>query len=236
MIFRGGLTITTTLDPNAQNVAQAEVGCGCRRQPGQVGRVPSSRCSRTPARSSTWPRTPCSCPPTASSIRRSELQRGQAGQGRQRPQRHGRVPARLHHEAVHVRGMAQRGQVHEHDRQRVPCVSIRRTSPGRTPVRTPPSAAYDAQEFPAPLMTCRTPSEGYYRTMTVLYGLDNSINTVTFASAAQVDLCGIQKIVDAVGHPRRPAPADDTGKSASPAEDQHDHPGQPARFHADRRR
>ncbi|MGM9471544.1 transglycosylase domain-containing protein [Pseudarthrobacter sp. YS3] len=41
--------------------------------------------------------------------------------------------------------------------------------------------------------------EGYYRNMTVLYGLMNSINTATFASAAQVDLCGIQKIVDAVG-------------------------------------
>jgi membrane peptidoglycan carboxypeptidase len=41
--------------------------------------------------------------------------------------------------------------------------------------------------------------DGYYRNMTVLYGLMNSINTATFASAAQVDLCGIQKIVDAVG-------------------------------------
>ncbi len=35
--------------------------------------------------------------------------------------------------------------------------------------------------------------------MSVLEGLYNSINTITFASAAQVDLCGIQKIVDAVG-------------------------------------
>ena len=35
--------------------------------------------------------------------------------------------------------------------------------------------------------------------MSVLDGLANSINTMTFASAAQVDLCGIQKIVDAVG-------------------------------------
>ncbi|MET3174277.1 UNVERIFIED_ORG: membrane peptidoglycan carboxypeptidase [Arthrobacter sp. UYCu721] len=41
--------------------------------------------------------------------------------------------------------------------------------------------------------------DGYYRNMPVLYGLMNSINTATFASAAQVDLCGIQKIVDAVG-------------------------------------
>ena len=35
--------------------------------------------------------------------------------------------------------------------------------------------------------------------MTVLEGLYNSINTITFASAAQLDFCGIQKIVDAVG-------------------------------------
>ena len=41
--------------------------------------------------------------------------------------------------------------------------------------------------------------EDYYQPMTVLEGLYNSINTITFASAAQVDLCGIQKIVDAVG-------------------------------------
>ncbi|WP_457963521.1 penicillin-binding protein [Arthrobacter sp. D1-29] len=41
--------------------------------------------------------------------------------------------------------------------------------------------------------------EGYYRPMTVLEGLYNSINTATFASAAQLDFCGIQKIVDAVG-------------------------------------
>jgi membrane peptidoglycan carboxypeptidase len=41
--------------------------------------------------------------------------------------------------------------------------------------------------------------EGYYKNMTVLDGLANSINTMTFATAAQVDLCGIQKIVDAAG-------------------------------------
>jgi membrane peptidoglycan carboxypeptidase len=41
--------------------------------------------------------------------------------------------------------------------------------------------------------------EGYYRKMPVNYGLYNSINTATFAEAAQLDFCGIQKIVDAVG-------------------------------------
>ena len=46
--------------------------------------------------------------------------------------------------------------------------------------------------------------EGYYRRMPVDYGLYNSINTATFAEAAQLDFCGIQKMVDAVGHPQRP--------------------------------
>jgi membrane peptidoglycan carboxypeptidase len=41
--------------------------------------------------------------------------------------------------------------------------------------------------------------EGYYRRMPVDYGLYNSINTATFAAAAQLDFCNIQKMVDAVG-------------------------------------
>ncbi|UKA62243.1 transglycosylase domain-containing protein [Arthrobacter sp. FW306-04-A] len=57
---------------------------------------------------------------------------------------------------------------------------------------------------------------GYYRPMTVLYGLMNSINTATFASASKVDLCGIQKIVDAVGiHGGNPA-RDGSGQITSP--------------------
>ncbi|WP_142064920.1 transglycosylase domain-containing protein, partial [Pseudarthrobacter sp. B4EP4b] len=39
----------------------------------------------------------------------------------------------------------------------------------------------------------------WYKPLSVLEGLYNSINTVTFASAAQLDFCGIQKVVDAVG-------------------------------------
>ena len=40
---------------------------------------------------------------------------------------------------------------------------------------------------------------GFYRPMPINYGLYNSINTATFATAAQLDFCGIQKMVDAVG-------------------------------------
>lgn len=56
--------------------------------------------------------------------------------------------------------------------------------------------------------------DGFYRPMPVNYGLYNSINTATFAAAAQLDFCGIQKMVDAVGlaqwprqHPGQHAPA-----------------------------
>ena len=41
--------------------------------------------------------------------------------------------------------------------------------------------------------------DGFYRPMPVNYGLYNSINTATFASAAQLDFCGIQKMIDSVG-------------------------------------
>lgn len=41
--------------------------------------------------------------------------------------------------------------------------------------------------------------EGYYRKMPVNYGLYNSINTATFAEATQLDFCGIQKMVDTLG-------------------------------------
>ncbi|AXJ08571.1 transglycosylase domain-containing protein [Arthrobacter sp. PM3] len=40
---------------------------------------------------------------------------------------------------------------------------------------------------------------GYYRPMPINYGLYNSINTATFATAAQLDFCGIQKMVNAAG-------------------------------------
>jgi membrane peptidoglycan carboxypeptidase len=42
-------------------------------------------------------------------------------------------------------------------------------------------------------------SDGYYRKMPANYGLYNSINTATFAEAAQLDFCGIQNMVKAVG-------------------------------------
>lgn len=42
-------------------------------------------------------------------------------------------------------------------------------------------------------------SDGYYRRMPANYGLYNSINTATFAEVAQLDICGIQKMVNSMG-------------------------------------
>lgn len=68
--------------------------------------------------------------------------------------------------------------------------------PWRNTCSTPTVGWYDSSNGTDDLQNAE---EGYYRNMTVLDGLKNSINTATFASASQVDLCGIQKIVDAVG-------------------------------------
>ncbi|MCX8455800.1 transglycosylase domain-containing protein [Paenarthrobacter ureafaciens] len=86
--------------------------------------------------------------------------------------------------------------------------------PWKNTCETPTVGWYDATNGTFDLQNS---DEGYYRNMTVLYGLMNSINTATFASAAQVDLCGIQKIVDAVGiHGGLPARDKETGKITDP--------------------
>lgn len=68
--------------------------------------------------------------------------------------------------------------------------------PWRNTCSTPTVGWYDSSNGTDDLQNAE---EGYYRNMTVLDGLKNSINTATFASASQLDLCGIQKVVDAVG-------------------------------------
>jgi membrane peptidoglycan carboxypeptidase len=68
--------------------------------------------------------------------------------------------------------------------------------PWRNTCPAPTVGWYDATNGTHDLQNAE---EGYYKYMSVLDGLANSINTITFATAAQVDLCGIQKIVDAVG-------------------------------------
>lgn len=86
--------------------------------------------------------------------------------------------------------------------------------PWRNTCPTPVNGFYD-KSVPGSF-DLQNSDEGYYRNMTVLYGLMNSINTATFASASQVDLCGIQGIVDATGiHGGLPV-RDETGKVTDP--------------------
>lgn len=60
--------------------------------------------------------------------------------------------------------------------------------------------AYDtAQKDKGAADDLQNAEDGFYRKMPINYGLYNSINTATFASATQLDFCGIQKMVDAVG-------------------------------------
>ncbi len=94
----------------------------------------------------------------------------------------------------------------------------RRTYPQNFPWRntcpTPVNGFYD-KSVPGSF-DLQNSDDGYYKNMTVLYGLMNSINTATFASASQVDLCGIQGIVDATGiHGGLPA-RDENGKITDP--------------------
>jgi membrane peptidoglycan carboxypeptidase len=88
---------------------------------------------------------------------------------------------------------------------------VRRYSPNfpwRNTCPTPEDGYYDATVQGS--FDLQNAEEGYYKYMSVLDGLANSINTITFATAARVDLCGIQKIADAVGihggHPSNDSP------------------------------
>ncbi|WP_035760940.1 transglycosylase domain-containing protein [Paenarthrobacter nicotinovorans] len=86
--------------------------------------------------------------------------------------------------------------------------------PWRNTCPTPVNGFYDANVSGS--FDLQNSDLGYYRNMTVLYGLMNSINTATFASASQVDLCGIQGIVDATGiHGGLPT-RDEAGKVTDP--------------------
>ena len=69
--------------------------------------------------------------------------------------------------------------------------------PWRNTCPTPEDGFYDAT-VPGSF-DLQNADEDHYKYMSVLNGLANSINTITFASASQLDLCGIQKIVDSVG-------------------------------------
>jgi membrane peptidoglycan carboxypeptidase len=194
-VFRGGLTITTTLDPNAQNVAQAESDAAAGANPDKWGSAIVSV-----------------QPNTGKIINMAQNTSFLPSDGRFDSQVNFNVD-KLDKNGNDLNGMggAQPGStmkpftfaewLNEGKSMDTNINASVRTYPQNFPWKNtcpnPTVGWYDAR-IPGSF-DLQNSDEGYYRNMTVLYGLMNSINTATFASAAQVDLCGIQKIVDAVG-------------------------------------
>ena len=194
-IFRGGLTIKTTLDTKAQKAAQDQVNASAGANPDKWGAAlvsvePKTGKITNMAQNTSW----------------------FAGKGKFDSQINFNVD-QYDDQGNDLNGLggAQPGSTMK------PFTFAAWLEEGK-PMNTIVNAAQRRypQDFPW-RNTCSTPTvgwydssngestdlqnaeEGYYRNMSVLDGLKNSINTATFASAAQLDLCGIQKIVDTVG-------------------------------------
>jgi membrane peptidoglycan carboxypeptidase len=194
-VFRGGLTITTTLDPKAQAVAQAESDAAAGANPDKWGSAIVSVQPNTGKITNMAQNT-------------SFLQ----SDGKFDSQVNFNVD-KLDKNGNDLNGMGgfQPGStmkpftfaewLNEGKSMDTNINAAVRKYPQNFPWKNtcpnPTVGWYDAR-IPGSF-DLQNSDEGYYRNMTVLYGLMNSINTATFASAAQVDLCGIQKIVDAVG-------------------------------------
>jgi membrane peptidoglycan carboxypeptidase len=194
-IFRGGLTITTTLDVNAQNVAQVESDAAAGVNPDNWG---ASIVSVQPN--------------TGKILNMAQNTSYLPTEGKFNQTQNFNVD-KLDKDGNDLNGLGgfQPGStmkpftfaewLNEGKSMNANVNAATRTYPQNFPWRNtcpePTVGWYDAR-IPGSF-DLQNSDDGYYRNMTVLYGLQNSINTATFASAAQVDLCGIQKIVDAVG-------------------------------------
>ncbi|SDP76215.1 Membrane carboxypeptidase (penicillin-binding protein) [Arthrobacter sp. ok909] len=193
-IFRGGLTIKTTLDPHAQAVAQAQVDASAGANPDKWGASlvsvqPGSGKIVSMAQNTVFIPEPGKFDQTQNFNVDSQDAKGNDlnGLGGFQPGstmkpftfaewlNEGKSMSTLLNGAV----------------RRYP-----QNFPWRNTCPAPTVGWYDATNGTHDLQNAE---EGYYKYMSVLDGLANSINTITFATAAQVDLCGIQKIVDAVG-------------------------------------
>ncbi|HKU29312.1 MAG TPA: transglycosylase domain-containing protein [Arthrobacter sp.] len=210
-VSRGGLTIQTTLDPKAQNAAQAQVN-------GTTGDNPDK-----------WGATIVSVQPGSGkivSMAQNTVWLPQAGKFDQTQNFNVDV---LDSKGNDLNGLGgfQPGStmkpftfaewLNEGKSMNTTINAAVRRYPQNFPWRntcsTPVNGWYDSSNGTFDLQNS---DAGYYRPMTVLYGLMNSINTATFASASQLDLCGIQKVVDAVGiHGGNPA-RDGSGQITDP--------------------
>jgi membrane peptidoglycan carboxypeptidase len=193
-VFRGGLTIKTTLDPNAQAVAQAQVDASAGANPDKWGASlvsvqPGSGKIISMAQNTVWFPAEGKFDQTQNFNVDSQDDQGQDlnGLGGFQP---GSTMKPFTFAQWLDEGKSMGTQLNGAVRRYPQNFPWRNTCPA------PIIGWYDASNGSKDLQNAE---DGYYKYMSVLDGLANSINTMTFATAAQVDLCGIQKIVDAVG-------------------------------------
>ena len=210
-IFRGGLTIKTTLEPNAQKAAQAQVDSAAGANPDKWGAAlvsvePGTGKITNMAQNTSWlpAKGKFDSQLNFSVDKYDEKGSDLNGLGGAQP---GSTMKPFTFAQWLDEGKSMTTTV-DGSVRKYPLNFQWRNSCGIT------AGAYNSDEEglgAAPDL--QNAEDGYYKPMTVLRGLYNSINTVTFASAAQLDFCGIQKIVDAVGiHSGLPSVEKETGK------------------------
>lgn len=193
-ISRGGLTIQTTLDPKAQNVAQAQVDATAGANPDKWGASivsvqPGSGKIVSMAQNTVWF-------PAAGKFDQTQNFNVDVvdAKGNDLNGLGGFQPGST------MKPFTFAEWLNEGKSMNTTINAAVRRYPQNFPWRnTCPTATDGWYDSSNGTFDLQNSDAGYYRPMTVLYGLMNSINTATFASASQLDLCGIQKIVDAVG-------------------------------------
>ncbi|MDF9752089.1 transglycosylase domain-containing protein [Arthrobacter sp. ES3-54] len=194
-IFRGGLTIKTTLDPKAQAVAQAQVDGSAGANPDKWGASlvsvqPASGKIVSMAQNTVWF-------PAAGKFDQTQNFNVdvQDAKGNDLNGLGGFQPGSTMKPFTFAEWLNEGNSMSTRLNG-----AVRRYSPGfpwKNTCPAPTDGIYD-NNVPGSF-DLQNADENHYKYMSVLDGLANSINTITFATAAQVDLCGIQKIVDAVG-------------------------------------
>jgi membrane peptidoglycan carboxypeptidase len=199
LIYGGGLTITTTLDPNAQAAAQEQVNAAAGANPDKWGAAMVSV-----------------QPNTGKIISMAQNTSFLPGEASFDSQLNFNVD-KLDKDGNDLNGMggAQPGStmkpftfaewLNEGKSMNTVVNAAQRIYPLNFPWRNTcgkVTGGYSTAQKNQGLGTAddlQNAEPQWYKPLSVLEGLYNSINTVTFASAAQLDFCGIQKVVDAVG-------------------------------------
>lgn len=197
LIYGGGLTITTTLDPNAQAVAQEQVNASAGANPDKWGAAMVSV-----------------QPNSGKIISMAQNTSFLPAEGTFDSQVNFNVD-KLDKDGNDLNGLggAQPGSTMKPFtfaqwlNEGKPMNTVVNGAQRRYPLNFPwrntcgqVTGAYNtAQKSLGAADDLQNAGPEWYRPLSVLEGLYNSINTVTFASAAQLDFCGIQKIVDATG-------------------------------------